>query len=73
MDYYGLSKLGQFDRLDVAQAAWDTNGNLSIQTTEAAASTPSADVVQQPPHESTSTQVGQGQSRSQVPCSSLPV
>jgi len=47
---------GEFDRPDVTQAAWDVGSGLSNHTTGAAASTPSAEVVQQPPHGPSLTQ-----------------
>lgn len=60
----------KFDHPDMAQAAGDANSSLSNYTPWASASTPSAEVVQQPPHGSSSTQVGQSQSHSQMPRSS---
>lgn len=63
----------KFDHPDMAQATGDANSSLSNYNPWASASTPSAEVVQQPPHGSSSTQVGQSQSHSQMPRSSLPV
>ena len=61
---------GEFDRPDVAQAAGDADSGLSNHTTRPAVSTPSAEVVQQPPHGPSATQRGHDQGHSHVPCSS---
>jgi hypothetical protein len=68
-----LPPWGEFDRPDVAQAAGDADSGLSNHTIRPAASTPSAEMVQLPPHGPSATQIGHDHGQSQVPCSSPPV